>query len=56
VPAQNAGALANALAALDDDRESLIRMAEAARRRVREQYTVARLADDFRRLYGGSVA
>jgi glycosyltransferase involved in cell wall biosynthesis len=56
VPAQNAGALANALAALDDDRESLIRMAEAARRRVREQYTVARLADDFRRLYGGCVA
>ena len=56
VPAKNAGALANAVAALDDDRERLIRMAEAARRRVLEQYTVARLADDFRKLYGGCLA
>ena len=53
VPAKNAGALATAVAALDDDRERLIRMAEAARRRVRERYTVARLADDFRKLYSG---
>ena len=52
VPVKNAAALASAVAALDDDRQRLIRMAEAARKRVREQYTVARLADDFRRLYG----
>jgi len=56
VPVKNAGALANAVAALDDDRESLIRMGEAARRRVREQYTVARLADDFRKLYSSCLA
>jgi len=56
VPAKNADALAIAVAALDDDRERLIRMAEAARRRVREQYTVARLADDFRKLYGDCLA
>lgn len=52
VPVKDAGALAIAVAALDDDRERLIRMAEAARRRVLERYTLARLADDFRRLYG----
>ncbi|HYS58412.1 MAG TPA: glycosyltransferase [Burkholderiales bacterium] len=56
VSVKNAGALANAVAALDDDRERLIRMAEAARRRVLEQYTVARLADDFRTLYGRCLA
>jgi glycosyltransferase involved in cell wall biosynthesis len=56
VPAKNAGALATAVAALDDDRERLIRMAEAARRRVLERYTVARLADDFRKLYSGCLA
>ena len=56
VPVKDAGALAFALAALDDDRERLIRMAEAARRRVLEQYTVARLADDFGKLYRGCLA
>jgi glycosyltransferase involved in cell wall biosynthesis len=56
VPVKDAGALARAVAALDDDRQRLIRMAEAARRRVRERYTVARLADDFRRLYRASLA
>jgi len=56
VPAKNAGALAIAVAALDDDRERLIRMAEAARRRVLEWYTVARLAEDFRKLYSGCLA
>ena len=56
VPVKNAGALANAVAALDDDRASLIRMAEAARRRVVERYTVMRLADDFRKLYAGCLA
>jgi glycosyltransferase involved in cell wall biosynthesis len=56
VPVKNADALAIAVAALDDDRQRLIRMAEAARHRVRERYTVARLADDFRKLYGACVA
>jgi glycosyltransferase involved in cell wall biosynthesis len=56
VPVKDVGALVNAVAALDDDRESLIRMAEAARRRVLEQYTVARLADDFHKLYDGCFA
>jgi len=56
VPVKNADALAIAVAALDDDRQRLIRMAEAARQRVRERYTVARLADDFRKLYGACVA
>ncbi len=56
VPVRNARALAIAVAALDDDRERLIRMAAAARRRVLERYTVARLADDFRRLYDGCLA
>ena len=51
VPVKNAAALAAVVAALDDDRERLKRMAEAARRRVLERYTVARLADDFRKLY-----
>jgi glycosyltransferase involved in cell wall biosynthesis len=51
VPVKDAEALANAVAALDNDRERMKRMAEAARRRVLERYTVARLADDFRKLY-----
>jgi glycosyltransferase involved in cell wall biosynthesis len=56
VPVKDAGALASTLAALDDDREGLKRMAEAARQRVVEQYTVARLAADFRKLYDGCFA
>jgi len=56
VPVKDAGALANAVAALDDDRASLIRMAVGARRRVVERYTVVRLADDFRKIYSGCLA
>ena len=56
VPIRDASALALAVAALDDDRAGLFRMAEAARRRALEHYTVARLADDFRRLYQGCLA
>lgn len=56
VPAKDPGALASAFARLDDDREGLIRMAKAARLRVLEQYTVARLAEDFRQLYDGCFA
>ena len=55
VPAKDAGALAIAVATLDDDRERLIRLAKAARRRVLERYTVARLAEDFRELYNGCL-
>ncbi len=56
VPAKDASALANAVATLDHDRASLIRMAEASRRRVVAQYTVARLVDDFRKLYKACLA
>jgi glycosyltransferase involved in cell wall biosynthesis len=56
VPVKDAGALAIAVATLDDDREGLRRMAEAARRRVLERYTVARLAYDFRKVYDGCFA
>jgi len=56
VPARDSGALAGAVAALDDDRERLRRMAAAARLRVLERYTVARLASDFHRLYEGCLA
>jgi len=55
VPVRDAPALATAIATLDDHRERLVRMGEAGRRRVLEQYTVARLADDFRRLYRGCL-
>lgn len=54
VPVKDAAAVAAAVAALDDDRARLKRMAEAARRRVLERYTVARLAADFERLYAGT--
>ena len=56
VPVKDADALASAVAALDDDRERLTRMSGAARRRVLEHYAVARLADDFRRLYERCLA
>ena len=48
--------LAAALRRLDDDRASLARMAEAGRKRIVEHYSVARLADDFQRLYSGLLA
>lgn len=51
VPPGNAPALAQAVAALDDDRPRLTRMAQAARVRVREHYTVTRLAHDIHSLY-----
>ncbi len=43
--------LAAAIARLDDDRALCLRLAQAARRRVLEHYTVARLAADFARIY-----
>lgn len=51
VPVCDTQALAAAIAALDEDRDLLHRMAVAGRERVLERYTVARLAEDFRRLY-----
>jgi glycosyltransferase involved in cell wall biosynthesis len=56
VPPRDARALAGAVAALDDDRAALIRMAKAGRQRILERYTVARLADDFRKLYRDCLA
>lgn len=56
VPVRDAGALASAVAALDDDRARLVRMAEAGRQRILAHYTVARLAEDFRVLYEGCLA
>lgn len=43
--------LAQALARLVGDRTLLLRLAQAGRARVLEQYTVARLAHDFKQLY-----
>ncbi len=51
VPAKDAAALALAVAALDDDRAGLRKMAGEARRRALEHYTLTRLADDFGKLY-----
>lgn len=56
VPVRDAGALASAVAALDDDRANLARMGEAGRGRVLAHYTVARLADDLRGLYESCLA
>jgi glycosyltransferase involved in cell wall biosynthesis len=55
VPVREPAVLAAAIARLDDDRRSLARMAEAGRRQVVEHYTLARLADDFRKLYSSIV-
>jgi glycosyltransferase involved in cell wall biosynthesis len=51
VPPRDPRALARALARLDDDRTVLARMSAACRQRVREHYTVERLARDLRELY-----
>jgi glycosyltransferase involved in cell wall biosynthesis len=51
VPPRDPRALARALARLDDDRHALARMSAACRQRVREHYTVERLARDLRALY-----
>ncbi len=56
VRVRDVSTLALAISALDDDRPELLRMADAARRRALEHYTVARLADDFRELYVGCLA
>ena len=56
VPVRDVGALVRAIAALDDDRAALARMAGAARQRVLAHYTTGRLSDDLRRLYADCTA
>jgi glycosyltransferase involved in cell wall biosynthesis len=51
VEPKNIADLASAIARLDDDRVLLARMAEAGQQRILEYYTVARLANDFARIY-----
>lgn len=51
IEAKDPAGLARAIARLDDDRDALARMAEAGRARVLAEYTVERLAQDFKRIY-----
>ena len=51
VPVHNPVAVANAIRRLADDRVELQRMSLAGRERIREQYTVDRLADRFGEIY-----
>lgn len=51
VPSRDPAALARAIIRLHENREELRRMAIAGRERVRSGYSVARLAEDFHRLY-----
>jgi glycosyltransferase involved in cell wall biosynthesis len=51
VPANDPTRLAAAVAQLDDDRPTLAQMAQAARRRISESYTITRLAADFDAVY-----
>jgi len=55
VPSRNPEALAEAIERLDNDRALICRIGEASRQRVEKHYTVARLADDFRKLYHNLV-
>jgi glycosyltransferase involved in cell wall biosynthesis len=51
VPARDPARLAAAVAQLDEDRTKLARMAESARHRISESYTITRLAADFDAIY-----
>lgn len=51
VEPRDAEGLAAAIDRLDDDRNLLLRMAQRGRQRVLAHYTVARLAEDFSRIY-----
>jgi glycosyltransferase involved in cell wall biosynthesis len=55
IPPKDALRLAGAVADLDDNRSGLAEMAEKCRERVRENYTVDRLAADFDAIYRGLV-
>jgi glycosyltransferase involved in cell wall biosynthesis len=51
VPAGDATLVAAAVAKLDDNRARLAQMAQSARERISEFYTITRLAADFRAIY-----
>ena len=51
VPARDPGAVANALERLANDRPLLHRLAQAARARIVNQYSIARMVDEFHALY-----
>jgi len=51
VPPRDPSALAEALERLDLDRGLLLRLAVAGRKRIEEQYSIGRLASEFRQLY-----
>jgi len=55
VEAKDPAGLARAIARLDDDRDALARMAAAGRQRVLAEYTVERLAQDFKRIYASLI-
>lgn len=55
VEAKDPAGLARAITRLDDDRDALARMAAAGRQRVLAEYTVERLAQDFKRLYASLI-
>jgi glycosyltransferase involved in cell wall biosynthesis len=55
VPPKDALRLARAVAELDDNRNGLVETAEKCRQRVRENYTIGRLAADFDAIYRGLV-
>jgi glycosyltransferase involved in cell wall biosynthesis len=56
VPAQDASAVAQALERLANDRLLLYRLALAARARIVDQYSVARMAQEFAALYASLAA
>ncbi|MBS0388049.1 MAG: glycosyltransferase family 4 protein [Proteobacteria bacterium] len=51
IPSKDPPALANAIARLDADRASLQRLSAASQQRIREHYTLERMAGEFRALY-----
>jgi len=51
IPSQDPQRLASAIIQLDDNREQLVTMAGSCRKHILNQYTVARLASDFEKIY-----
>jgi glycosyltransferase involved in cell wall biosynthesis len=51
IPMRNPVALADAIAKLDGDRITLNRMARSCQERIQENYTLKRMASEFRNLY-----
>jgi glycosyltransferase involved in cell wall biosynthesis len=52
IPPRDAKAIANALATLSADRERIASMSRACRRRIREAFSIGRVATGFSLLYG----